>query len=33
MRGSVTSTFSDPEEFQAAMSAASGIRFLFTGNG
>lgn len=33
MRGSVTSTFSDPEEFQAAMSADSSISFLFTGSG
>lgn len=33
MRGSVTSTFSDPEEFQAAMSADLNISFLFTGSG
>jgi hypothetical protein len=33
MRSSVTSTFSDPEEFQAAMSADGSISFLFTGSG
>jgi hypothetical protein len=33
MRGSVTSTFSDPKEFQAAMSADLSISFLFTGSG
>lgn len=33
MRGSVTSTFSEPEEFQAAMSADRRISFLFTETG
>ncbi len=33
MRGSVTSTFSDPEEFQAVTSADRSISFLFTESG
>ena len=33
MRGSVTSVFSEPEEFQAAMSAEGSISFVFTGHG
>ena len=33
MRGSVTSTFTDPEEFQAATSADRSISFLFTESG
>jgi AraC-like DNA-binding protein len=33
MRGSVTSTFSEPEEFRAAMSADRSISFLFTESG
>jgi AraC-like DNA-binding protein len=33
MRGSVTSVFSEPEEFQAAMAADGGTSFIFTGRG
>jgi AraC-like DNA-binding protein len=33
MRGSVTSVFSEPEEFRAAMAAEGSMSFVFTGRG